>query len=1074
MAKFSPLSRAMRYVQDDMELPAGLGAPTRLRCEDTENPLGLEIIRPRLSWEVNDPRRGAIQAAYQILVADSEAALECGSGTLWDSGIVASNESLHRVYEGAPLESGRRYCWKVRTWDKHGVSSPWSDCAWWEMGLLDSADWQGAWIAAPEGAAPEPVPVGAFLWLPEELEPRIGYYGHAFFRHTVVLDDPSPVQEAVVQAAADAIFVLHVNGRLVGFGYGRRWTQFDLKPFLRPGANSIHVDARRHVAGGRGGFCLGARIRLANGVVREVLTGRDWEVSVATPKGDRASKMASSGQLLADDAAWTTPVVADSGYEALWNEVPVRNGDRQPAPYLRREFEVTRKIQRARAYVCGLGYHELYVNQRKVDDRVLEPGQTDYEQQALYSTYDITELLNKGRNAVGLILGDGWFNQNAIWGGLEYGRPCALAQLALAYENGETALVVTDSEWTAGHGPVRANNIYWGENYDARLEDPRWCAPGFDATGWEPAVITPAPTKRLISQLMPPIRRGQELRPLGVTEPQPGVHVFDLGQNFAGWVRLRVDAPVGTTITLRFSEMLGPDGMLDPFTTGTYHTHVTQTDTYVCRGGGETWEPRFTYHGFRYVEVTGLPFKPDLDLLQGVAVHTALDTAGTFECSNSLINQVHEAALWTEISNLHSIPTDCPARERCGWLGDAHVSAEMTLYNFLSASFWRKYLCDIETSSVDGLPTMVAPGKRTCGMATGDWGTAIVQLPWFLYLYQGDRRVLERWYPAWPRWIEHLRAQAGEDLIMEGEGLGLGDWCPPGTNKKMDTPPALTSTIYFHLDVSIAGRVAGLLDRGEDARKYEDLAAAIRDAFIERFYDRQRRSFGSQTADAMALSLNLAPEGEEQAVADSLARSIIETHGGHSTVGIMGHRFIYEALADHGHADVAHALLTQTTWPSMGFLFGIGATTLWEVFGEDDSVAPEPEYSLNHPMQGGFDAWFYSGVAGIRPDAALPAFKHILMKPMLTDQLDWAKAQFRSPYGLIVSEWERKDGVFHWTVRIPANATAMVSIPTRNRVVTEAGIPVESAEGIEIAERSGLFLTCRVNAGTYHFATAMG
>lgn len=1076
MARFNPLPRVMRHLSDSPSIApaAGPGAPLRLRCEDIEDPLGLDISQPRLSWEVNDSRRGSVQTAYQIRVAASEAGLEADAGTVWDTGKVASDESIQVVYGGAPLQSGRRYWWRVRTWDAHGIASPWSATAWWEMGLLDAQTWQGSWIAAPETAAPDPIPVGVFLWLPDELDPRTGYFGHAFFRHSFVVDDVAQVQEAVVQAAADAIFVLHLNGRMVGFGYGRRWTQLDLRPYLVSGVNHIGVDARRHTGGGPGGFCLGAQIRLRDGVIRDVRTGPDWEVTVSTPNGDRASRMASSGQLLGDDTAWTTPVVLGRDYEALWSEVSACTGDRQPAPYLRREFTAGQTITRARAYVCGLGYHELYINGQKVDDRILEPGQTDYQRQALYSTYDVTDFLKPGRNAAGLILGDGWYNQNAIWGGLEYGRPCAIAQIAIEYESGETQIVATDAEWMCGEGPVRANNVYWGETYDARLENPRWSAPGLDAAGWAPVVVIPAPTERLVSQVMPPIRRGQELRPVAMTEPQPGVYVFDMGQNFAGWVRLRVDAPAGTAITLHFAEMLGPDGMLDPFTTGTYHTHVVQTDTYVCRGGGEVWEPRFTYHGFRYVEVTGLPFRPDLGLIEGVAVHTALDIAGQFACSNRLINQIHDAALWTEVSNLHSVPTDCPARERCGWLGDAHVSGEMTLYNFFSAAFWRKYLRDIETSLVDGLPTMVAPGKRTCGLATGDWGTAIVQLPWYLYLYTGDRRVLEHWYPVWARWIEHLRQQAGEDLIMEGEGLGLGDWCPPGTNKKMDTPPALTSTIYFHLDVSLAGCVARLLGQDEDARKYAELAVSIREAFTGRFYDRQKQTFGTQTADAMVLSLGLVPEGHEQAVADSLARSVMEIHGGHATVGIMGHRFIYQALADHDHDSVAHTLLTQTTWPSMGFLFSIGATTLWEVFGEDDSVRPSPEYSLNHPMQGGFDAWFYAGVGGIRPDAASPAFKNILMKPALTRELDWAKARFRSPYGLIVSEWERTDGVFHWTVRIPANATATISIPTWDGTVTESGSPLEDADGIEVIGRGDSFVTCRVAAGTYEFTARTG
>ncbi|MCS6950882.1 MAG: family 78 glycoside hydrolase catalytic domain, partial [bacterium] len=671
---------------------------------------------------------------------------------------------------------------------------------------------------------------------------------------------------------------------------------------------------------------------------------------------------------------WEMGILHPEEWQAQWISAPVA----EPAPLFRKEFSVPPGLQRARALICGLGYYELYLNGERVGEQVLDPAQTDYEKRAFYVVHDVTHLLREGQNCMGVMLGNGWFHQSVVWGGMSYGEPVLLLQLMLEYADGSREWICTDETWKTTPSAVLKNNVYAGEEYDARREIPGWSEAGLDDSGWSPVRVVPSPTQRLQSQLIPPIRRMRTLPTVALTQPQPGVWIYDFGQNFAGWARLRVQAPAGTTITLRFAEALHSDGTLNPESTGVFATYVVQTDRYTCKGEGvEVWEPRFTYHGFRYVEMTGYPDTPTPDMLEGVVVHTAVQPAGTFECSDEMLNRIHRTALWTEVSNLHSVPTDCPHRERCGWLGDAHVSAEMTIYNFEMANFWAKYLQDIETSLTErGLPTFVAPGKRKIGEASPDWGTAIVQIPWYLYLYYGDTHVLERHYPTMKRWVEHLES-ISEGYIVSA---GLGDWCAPGSVSG-NTPIPITSTAVFYLDATLMAKIAHVLGREEDHQRFSDLAQQVRLAFTERFYDKQNHTFGSQAADAIALAWGLAPEGEEQAIADSLARDVMENHRGHHSTGILGSRYLYWALSEYGHGDVAMTILHQQDYPSIGNLFMLGATTFWEYWGESHIDEQEGPRSYNHPMQGGFDAWFFYGIAGIRPSEEGAGFKRIILQP---------------------------------------------------------------------------------------------
>lgn len=793
-----------------------------------------------------------------------------------------------------------------------------------------------------------------------------------------------------------------------------------------------------------------------------------WRVRVwdADGQGTSWSEIAwfEIGMLNADD--WT----------AKWIEAPPltvtsNTENTSVSPLMRHSFKVAGGVASARAYVCGLGYSEFYLNGKKVGKHVLEPAQTDYFERAFYSIYDVTDFVNQGENVVGLWLGNGWFNQTEVYGHWAYGKPCGILQLEVVYEDGRTERIETDQSWQVASSPVVSNNVHLGETYDARLEQVGWPTTDFDASSWRPAIERKSPTKSLQVQAMPAIQRIEEISSVSVSEPESGKYVVDMGQNFAGWVKLKIAGQTGQVIDMKFAEALTPDGRIDQRSTG-----IFQSDRYICRGGiEEVWEPRFTYHGFRYVEISGFKTLPTLETLTGVVVHTAVKSAGQFTCSDPLINRIHKAAMWTQRSNLHGVPTDCPHRERCGWLGDTHVAAEMMIYNFDVELFLNKYIHDIRTSLIDEVtPRYVAPGQGNPGPASADWASALIQLPWYLYVYYGDQAALEDHYEMGSRWLKHVRENLlDEQLILQGTqwGEALGDWCPPGGNDLMKTPKPLTSTAYVYLDHRWMAMAAKVLNKQSDADFLEKFADQMKTHFNQKFYEPVQRSYGTQTANAVALYCGLAPSGAAESIAQSLADDI-RLAGGHHSTGILGSRYLFGELSRYGFGDVAIGILLKEDYPSVGWLFQFGATTLWENWADGMKPGdPMPDYSLNQPMQGGFDAWFYDGLCGIQPDSANPGFKHFFLRPCCPTQLQFADASHDSPHGRIESKWKREQQQMKLQFTVPANTTATVYPPFG--VVTDwriNGKVVREAEGVIRVDSTNNSIT--VGAGLFSFVTA--
>ncbi|MBC8618634.1 family 78 glycoside hydrolase catalytic domain [Parabacteroides faecis] len=739
-----------------------------------------------------------------------------------------------------------------------------------------------------------------------------------------------------------------------------------------------------------------------------------------------------------------------------------------PMPYFRKEFNTEKtgtQLQRAVVYFCGLGCGDLYLNGRLVDKkRILDPAQTNYEQYALYSTFDITSGLVKGENCLGVMLGEGWYGQDKVWGAwAKYGDPLFRLQMEITYEDGSKETIVSDESWQWIPGPVLKGNIYAGEVYDATKEIKDWSKAGILADNWNEAVLAESNIPvDLYPQLIEPIRLKNEIKAVKKWKDPCGNWVFDFGVNIAGVPQIKVKQPKGTHLKMRMGELLREDGSVEYNTTGVFATGVVQTDEYICAGNGqEVWNPRFTYHGYRYLELSGMVTEPELDWIKTILVQTDVNKRGEFECSDQQINKLHELAIRTMLSNTHGLPTDCPHRERCGWLGDAHAVAPFENYNFDLNNFWMKYMKDISsTSSVfekntlhqklfntifyfadkaPGIPYMIAPGKRLCGVASPDWGTAVVQLPWYTYLYFGNEEPLRTYYHEMKQWVEHVEHLSVNDTLPTRHIVpyGLGDWCPPEGNNTIDCPVPLSSTAFHYLDASIMAKTAAILGNDDDAEYFNDLKNKIAAAFVAEFYDKENKTFGSQTADAMALDFGLVPVGDERAVSDAIARNMKEKYHNFMHTGIFGLGRIGQALSRFGNGKAAWDMFTKTGENSFAYMWtDADATSLWEVLpiNKKSKEVCLTGSSLNHPMQGGYDTWFYEDIAGIRPDISGPGFKVIRFEPTMTSFLDWAKASIDTSYGKTESEWFQENDRLIWKITLPPNTSGIVALPDNKKV----------------------------------------
>lgn len=1025
------------------------GAPVNLRCEYQTNPLGLDVSAPRLSWEVNDPRRGAVQTAYQVVVAETLADLALddlgrSGGTCWDSGKVDSDQSIHVVYAGKTLESRRRYHWVVRTWDGAGNASPYSEPAFWEMALLHPADWAGRWIAKTEpGALQKAVELGQWIWHPEER----GDKARVYFRRRFNVPESAKVTRALIRISADNKYTLFVNGKREGYSdIWKSFEDYEVSKHLQTGVNVVAVQAAND--DGPCGMVLGMRIECDDKVALELKSDGTWNTAGVAPGGWYTPEF--------DDTGWKgAAVLGEYGCEP-WGTLEAFAAERSVC--LRKAFSVDGQVARARAYVTGLGLYDLSINGARAGNDTLNPGWTYYPKRIQYQVYDVGPLLRPGENVVGAVLGSGWWG--AGMAGAWKDSPLRLmAQVEIEYADGRNQTVVTDDSWRAHESPVLEDSHYHGETYDARLEMPGWDAPGYAASDWDTVQVLDKPVDVLVAQYGPTIQVTEELSPVAVTEVD-GAHVFDFGQNMSGRVRLKVaGAPEGKRIQIRFAEILLPDGRIY---TDNYRS-ARATDIYFCKGGGEeVWEPRFTYRGFRYAELTGYPGMPDKDTLVARALHSAPAMAGTFECSNELINRIHRNIVWGQRSNMHSVPTDCPQRdERLGWTGDAQAFCATSCWNMEMARFYTKWLHDLTDSQhADGSMTDVAPSMWP-NPASPAWGDVIAVQPWTVYCFYGDTRVIEENYNALAAWVEYMRANAKDGLLYEREGYG--DWVAvvPSPNKPI-------GAAYYYYSTKLLAQMAAALGRAEDAAKYGALADAIQQAFNDAYLDKTANTYpgNTQTACVLPLYFGLVPEDELTDVFEHLVDDVVK-HDYHLTTGFVGTAYLLPALTAMGRHDLAYRLAVQRTYPSWGHMAEAGGTTIWERWNSDryEEVGPGMN-SFNHFAFGSVGQWYYEALAGINLDPERPGFKHIILRPGPVGDLTWVRASYPSMYGTIRSDWEIKDGKLIWDVLIPANTTATAYIPAwrQDDVAGDVGGPTVRFAGTE-----GGCVVYEIGAGAYGF-----
>lgn len=742
-------------------------------------------------------------------------------------------------------------------------------------------------------------------------------------------------------------------------------------------------------------------------------------------------------------SAWSLPQwfeTASSDWTAQW----IGDGSRQfekdeefyqedPMPLFRKSFETKKKIASARLYISGLGYYEAYLNGKKIGDHVLDPGLTAYRKQVLYTVYDITSQVRNGINAASIMLGNGWYNTLPLrfWGSINMraqlttGRPCVKALIRITYTDGSTALVPTDETWQTAPGPVVRNSIFLGEHYDARLEDPQ--------TGWKQAVKVQGPAGELTPQMQPPIRVTKIVKPISINEIKPGVFILDMGQNFAGVVRLKVKGAAGTKVSIRYGEDKYPDGSLNGMTAVAGQIKKSnggpgapaiawQEDSYILKGKGlETWAPHFTFHGFRFIEVTGWPGKPTLQDIEGLRMNSDLEKNGTFTSSNKMFNQLNEVIQWTFLSNVFSVESDCPAREKLQYGGDILCVAETYMYNYHMPQFYAKTIRDFANDQrpLGGI-TETAPFVGIADSGPGDgsgplgWQAAYPFLIKKMYEYYGDKRIVEENYAAVARLIAFLESRAVDNL---------SDKCL-GDHESLDGKASpLVAAIFYLTQVRIIAELAEVLHKEEDKTKYTALAENIRKAIVAKYYVNGAFEKANQSAQVIGVWSDVVKDADAQKAADTL-EAVFARRNWHVTTGIFGTKMLFDVFREKDQNDLAYRIADQRSFPGWGHMLENGATTLWETWAASDNT-----YSKNHPMFGSIGEWFYRSLLGINP--AAPGFKKIIIKPQPAGDLTFAKGSYESPYGTISSDWKITNGKFNLKVGIPANTSAEIWVPLK-------------------------------------------
>jgi alpha-L-rhamnosidase len=877
---------------------------TDLQTEMRNNPEGTGVAKPRFSWKFTSAGTDVMQKAYRIDVAGSEKALKAGGdGLLWSSGRVESDGSLFVPYEGKPLESGKKYYWRVTVWTNRDESAV-SNVQSWSVALLNASDWKAKWIG---------------------------------------VNDP------------------------------------------------------------------------------ENLAVKDNRTALA-------------------------------------------------ARYLRKEFKTASKPVRAVLYVSGVGSSVCYINGKTVGNDVFGPLPTWYDVSVPYLTYDVTSLIKKGANAIGVALGNGRFLTMRERGMLGFGLPRLIAQLDIEYANGEHYTVISDESWKASNkGPILENNEFDGEKYDARLELGKWTETGYNASAWKNADLMEAPKGRLTAQLSPSLKVMEEIKPVSVKAVEGGRYIVDMGQNMVGWLQVSLNGKKDRPVTLRFAEVLKSNG------TELYTDNLRgalATDVYTPAADGKfTWEPAFVYHGFRFAEISGIDNEPAVTDFTGKVVYDEMATTGTFETSDELINKIHRNAYWGIRGNYRGMPTDCPQRdERLGWLGDRATGSHGESFLFNNALMYNKWLVDIEESMREnGSISVVSPRYWTIYNDDVTWPSAYFYIADMLYNQFGDESSIKARYPSMKRWVQYMASNNMQDYILVKDTYG--DWCMPPESPELihskdpsrKTNGQVLSTTVFYSILRLMQKFAVINGVPADAGEYADLANRIKEAYNRKFFNAETAQYDNNTvtANILSLQLGLVPEGYEEKVFANIVEKTEVDCKGHVSAGVLGIQHLMRGLTQHGGLELAYKIVTNETYPSWGYMVKNGATTIWELW--NGNTADPGMNSHNHVMLlGDLLIWFYENLAGIKNDPSSVGFKKIWMEPVFPEKLTHVNASFESPYGTIGSSWKRDGDKLAWNITVPANTTATVKLPLRFGVKVNADRP-----GVRNVKEEGGSIVVQLGSGTY-------
>ena len=874
------------------------------RVEYVSNPIGIDVLRPRFSWEIKANVRNIKQIAYEVRVSYTDDHLRNGGPYLWSSDKVQTDSSNQIVYEGPLPKAFDRLYWTVRIWDNQNHITDWSPVGIWETGPLGPSDWKALWVEA---------------------------------------DQPS-------------------------------------------------------------------------------------------------------------------------------------DGKENPSPMFRKTFRLKKDIKSARLYITAHGVYQVEINGQKPNDWLFNPGWTSYNKHLQYQTYDLTSLLQKGENAIGVTIGNGWYRGMFRWDNIQnmYGNKLGLlAHLNIEYTDGSRAQVISDKSWKWSTGPILMSEIYHGEKYDARLEIPGWSTANFQDKNWKPVTVGIYDNRNLAAQSGPHVRPLITLAPVSIFTAPNGDTLADMGQNMVGWIRLKVQGRAGSKITLHHAEVLDKDGNM-------YYDNLRtakQIIEYTLRGGDtKEYEPHFTFQGFRYVKISGLKKLPEKDQISGIVIFSDMDPAGDFACSDPMINQLQHNIQWGQIGNFLDVPTDCPQRdERMGWTGDAQVFAPTACFNRDAATFYTKWLKDVAFDQFpDGRIPHVVPDVLKSGGSTG-WADVAVILPWTLYRQYGDKRILEQQYTSMKAWIDYMKAQSGEGYIWT-KGGHFGDWLAFASTAS-DYPGATTdkdliATAYFAWSTRLFIQAAEVLGRQRDVTAYQELFRHVRGAFQREYMTPNGRlSSNTQTAYVLALAAGIVPETLRDSVAARLAGDV--KRFGHITTGFLGTPLVNPVLSEFGYDDLAYKLLMRKEYPSWLYPVTKGATTIWERW---DGIRPDGTFqdagmnSFNHYAYGAIGSWMYSTVAGLQMDPVIPAYKKIKIKPAIGGNLTFARTEHATMYGKVSSEWRLDDNVLTINAVIPPNTTAEIYLKTSDaRKITDSGKLVSDSKEIRFLRMEKGHAVYLVGSGVYSF-----